>query len=414
MSLEVRAVGEEEFTGWLEAVATGFTRPPGTVTKEEVEFRRGGTDFTRLQGGFDDGRCIATFRSFAQELTVVGGARVPADAVSQVTVSPTHRRRGLLSRMIERDLTAARERGDAVATLIAAEYPIYGRYGFGPATHFTEWRIDVARARLGAGKPGAECGGRVEFVSPAEVRALGPALHDRFRARQHGAVSRDARWWQLATGEVQWPALDWKEPFHAVYRSAAGEVDGLVTYSCDERWEQKQPEQTAYVRKLIAVTPEAERALWHFLCSIDWVWHVRTGERPPDDTLPLLLGDPRAASIEEHADYLWIRPLDVARLLTARTYAVPGSLVLEVTDAAGYAAGRYRLDAGPEGATCTPTTRSADLTLDVRELASLYLGDESATRLAALGRIQEDRPGALATADALLRAARRPWCPDMF
>ncbi|WP_030610277.1 GNAT family N-acetyltransferase [Streptomyces sclerotialus] len=413
MSLEVRTVGEEEFTDWMEAMATGFTRPPG-ITKEELDFRRSGTDFARTQGGFDGERCIATFRSFAQELTVVGGARVPADAVSQVTVSPTHRRRGLLSRMMAQDLTAARERGEVVATLIAAEYPIYGRYGFGPATSFTEWTIDVARARLGSRYSGPECGGRVDFVSPAEVRTLGPALHDRFRARQHGAVSRGERWWQQATGEVQWPAMAWQEPFHAVYRSADGEVEGLVTYTTDDRWERKQPEQTAHVSQLIAVTPEAERALWHFLCSIDWVWHVKTGQRAPDDTLPLLLGDPRAASIAEHADYLWIRPLDVPKLLEARTYGVPGSLVLEVRDAAGYAAGRYHLDAGPEGATCTRTQRSADLTLDVRELASLYLGDESATRLAALGRVQEDRAGALATADALLRAARRPWCPDMF
>ncbi|POX41289.1 GNAT family N-acetyltransferase [Streptomyces sp. Ru73] len=414
MSLEVRTVGEEEFSGWMEAVATGFTRSPGTLTKEEVEFRRAGTDFTRTQGGFDDGHCIATFRSFPQELTVVGGARVPADAVSQVTVSPTHRRRGLLSRMMAQDLAAAKERGEAVATLIAAEYPIYGRYGFGPATWFTEWRVDVARAQLGSRYSGPECGGRVDFASPAEVRALGPALHDRFRTRQHGAVTRDERWWQLATGEVQWPAMEWKEPFHALYRSPAGAVDGLVTYTMDDHWEHKRPEQTVQVSKLIAVSPEAERALWHFLYSIDWALHVKTGARAPDDVLPLLLGDPRAASIEEHADYLWIRPLDVPRLLEARTYAVPGSLVLEVRDAAGYAAGRYHLDAGPDGATCTRTTRSADLTLDVAELGSLYLGDESATRLAALGRVQEDRPGAPATADALLRAARRPWCPDMF
>ncbi|MBZ4014236.1 GNAT family N-acetyltransferase [Streptomyces purpurogeneiscleroticus] len=413
MSLEVRTVGEDDFHGWLAAVGTGFTSS-AEVSKELVEWRLGGTDLTRTQGAFDGGRCVATFRSFAQELTVVGGARVPADAVSQVTVSPTHRRRGLLSRMMARDLAAAKERGDAVATLIAAEYPIYGRYGFGPASSFTEWRIDVARARLDTRYAGPQDGGRVDFATPEEVRALGPVLHDRFRAQQPGAVSRGERWWQEATGAVRFPEQPWREPFHAVYRSADGEVEGLVTYTCDDRWEHKRPEQTLDVSKLITVTPAAERALWHFLCSIDWILHVKTGHRAPDDLVPLLLGDPRAASIEAHADYLWLRPLDVPKLLAARTYTVPASLVLEVRDADGYAAGRYHLDAGPEGATCTRTTRSADLTLDVRELATLYLGDESPTRLAALGRVQEDRPGALATAEALLRTGRRPWCPDIF
>ena len=135
---------------------------------------------------FDAGRCVATFRSFAQELTVVGGATVPSDAVTNVTVSPTHRRRGLLSRMMATDLAAAKDRGDVVATLIAAEYPIYGRYGFGPAAWTTEWEIDVPRAGLDprwSGPSAADGGGRIDLVDGAEVRKLGPDLHERLRAR---------------------------------------------------------------------------------------------------------------------------------------------------------------------------------------------------------------------------------------
>ncbi|MFD9090444.1 sterol carrier protein domain-containing protein, partial [Streptomyces prasinus] len=59
-------------------------------------------------------------------------------------------------------------------------------------------------------------------------------------------------------------------------------------------------------------------------------------------------------------------------------------------------------------------TEDADLSLDVAELASLWLGDESAVRLAALGRVREGRAGAAREADALLRTSRRPWCPDIF
>src|SRR5688572_30034261 len=124
MSLEVRTIGESELTDWSRALRTGFLMPPA-VTKKEVEFRRAGSDIERIQGAFDDGRCVATFRSFAQRITVPGGAAVTASAVSNVTVSPTHRRRGLLSRMMDRDLRAAKERGEAASTLISAEYPIY-------------------------------------------------------------------------------------------------------------------------------------------------------------------------------------------------------------------------------------------------------------------------------------------------
>lgn len=429
MALDIRTITESELPDWLRARNTGFLSPP-EVSDEEVELRRPGLDLDRTQGAFDDGRCVGCFRSFAQELTAVGGAPVPANAVTNVGVLPTHRRRGLLTEMMGRDLRAAKERGDAVATLIAAEYPIYGRYGFGPATWCNEWEVDIARAGLNPGyaRPGdatlrsakgrhaeiAEAGGRVELVDGARVRAEGPALHDRLRARQHGLVSRDERVWRLETGDLRYPSAPWKEPFHALYRAPDGTVEGLLTYGVDERWEGMLPRNTARVRGLLATSPAAESALWHFLFSVDWVAHVASGYRAPDDVLPLLLGDPRAAAVRNSADWMWMRPLDVPRLLEARTYPVAGSLVLDLHDADGLAGGRFVLEAGPDGASCARTDRDADLSMDIGELGTLWLGDESATRLAGLGRIEEHRTGALTLADVLLRTARRPWCPDIF
>ncbi|MEU9494384.1 GNAT family N-acetyltransferase [Streptomyces sp. NPDC048215] len=418
MSLDPRLVTAAEYPDWLRAVGTGFLRASAAVPGEqEVAVRLAHTDLARVQGVFDAGRCVATFRSFAQELTVVGGAKVRADAVTAVTVTPTHRRRGLLSRMMATDLAAAKERGDVVASLIAAEYPIYGRYGFGPAAWATEWEIDVPRAGLDprARIPSEADGGRIELVDGADVRKLGPELHTRLAARQHGVVSRDERWWQRSTG-VDLPAYEtWTEPFYAVYRSADGETDGLIAYRADDRWgDGKQPLNKATVVGMTAVTPAAERALWQFVCSIDWITTVRTGYRAPDDLVPLLLPDPRAARVVTYADWLWLRVLDVPRALEARTYATGAALVLDVRDPAGLAGGRFLLEVSPSGASCVPTTRDADLSLDVGELGTLYLGDESALRLAALGRIEEHRAGAAAGADTVFRAPRRAWCPDVF
>lgn len=416
MSPELRTVTASEYPDWLRAVNFGFLRPLAD-TEQEVAERLAHTDLSRVQGVFDNGRCVATFFSFAQELTVVGGATVPADAVSAVTVTATHRRRGLLRRMMTADLAAAKERGDVVASLIAAEYPIYGRYGFGPATWTTEWEIDVPRAGLDPHRPALSeaDGGSVALVDGADVRKLGPELHARLAARQPGVISRDERWWERHTG-VGVPAHEaWTEPFYGVYRTADGEVDGLVVYRAGTEWsDSKQPLNKATVSGLIAVTPAAERALWSYVCSIDWITTVRTGHRAPDDLLPLLLPDPRAARTVTQADWLWLRLLDVPRALEARTYATEETLVLDVHDGTGLTAGRFLLDVSPSGASCTPTTRSADLALDVRDLASLYLGDESALRLAALGKVEENRAGAVATAETVFRTARRPWCPDVF
>ncbi|MFJ2608098.1 GNAT family N-acetyltransferase [Streptomyces sp. NPDC091279] len=408
----VRPISEDELGEWLRAVRTGFLQSPVVPVEELAAY---GEQFEpgRFLGAFDGGRCVATFRSFDQQVTAVGGRPVAADAVTGVTVSATHRRRGLLTRMMNGDLAAAKERGDTVATLIAAEYPIYGRFGFGPATGAARWNVDVRRAGLDPRAPVPSAGGRIDLVEPEGVLAVGPGLHERVRAAVPGVVSRDAWWWRTRTGVLR---LDtqWTEPFHAVYRAADGTVDGLVTYDVDDTWgDAKQPHHTATVRGLLAATPDAERALWHYLCSIDWVTHVKSDLRAPDDLLPLLLPDPRAALATTLTDWLWVRILDVRAALEARTYEGEGSLVIEVADPAGLTGGRWLLDASTAGASCVPTTRSPELTLGVTELAMLWLGDESALRLAALGRVREERGGA-ARADALFRTSRRPWCPDQF
>ncbi|MFB7935226.1 GNAT family N-acetyltransferase [Streptomyces sp. NPDC056039] len=411
--IDIRPVAEAEHAEWMRAVHTGFLRGP-VVPAEELEARRRKFVPGRFLGAFDGGRCVATFRSFEQQLTVVGGASVPADAVTGVTVTATHRRRGLLSRMMTRDLAAAKERGDVVATLIAAEYPIYGRYGFGPATWMSEWTVDVPRAGLDARWAGPADGGRIDLVDGDDVRKLGPELHERVRRTQPGAIDRDEWWWQLNTGALRLDPAG-KTPFFAVYRSASGEVEGMAAYEVDDHWgEAKQPLNTATVQWLIGVSPAAERALWQYLCSIDWVVKVKSGWRAPDDLLPHFLPDPRAARITSQADFLWVRILDVVRALEARTYEGEGSLVLEVAGVDGLTGGRYRLEASAAGASCEPTTESAELALEIGELGALWLGDESAVRLAALGRVREERAGAARKADALLRTSRRPWCPDMF
>ncbi|MFI7504281.1 GNAT family N-acetyltransferase [Streptomyces sp. NPDC049687] len=413
--MDVRPITDAELSDWMRALHTGFLRPP-TVTEQSLAARRATLGDSRTYGAFDAGRCVATFRSFPQELTAVGGTPVPADAISNVTVTPTHRRRGLLTRLMSGDLTAAKDRGDVVATLIAAEYRIYGRHGFGPATTTTKWAIDVPRAGFDPRHPVPLAGGRIDLIDGEDVRKLGPELHERLRRAQPGAVSRDEYWWEIDTGVIRLHGDENRtEPFYAVYRSADGEVEGLVSYEADATWsDAKQPLNTASVNWLLSVTPAAERALWHYLCSIDWVIRVKSDLRSPDDLLPLLLPDPRAASITTQSDWLWVRLLDVVRALEARTYDATGALVLEVVDRAGLAGGRFLLDATPDGAACTPTTRDADLTLDVAELASLWLGDESVVRLAALGRLREERAGAARKADALLRTSGRPWCPDLF
>ena len=100
-------------------------------------------DFDRLWVALDGAKVVGTFRSWASELTVPGGGALPAGAIAAVSVRPTHRRRGIMRRLTEAEEGAMRERGEAVGILHAAEYPIYGRFGYGVGCREATWELDT-------------------------------------------------------------------------------------------------------------------------------------------------------------------------------------------------------------------------------------------------------------------------------
>ncbi|MCF2530470.1 GNAT family N-acetyltransferase [Yinghuangia soli] len=417
--IDIRNVTEDELSAWGLAMDVGFLRVPDytkEIRAQWGDYLREVVDIDRTQGAFDGAAIVGTFRSWPGEIALPGGASVPMSAVTNVTVSATHRRRGLLTRMMRADLDASAARGEAMAILIAAEYNIYGRFGFGPATDYSLYRVDLAHARLtDAELAHKEPGGRIELVSPETMTELGPDIHEEFRRRTPGAITRRWMWWPFYTAVRQRPggkAVDHR--FYAVYRDPAGVPTGYLAYRIDEQWDDFVPKATLHADQLIANSRAAEAALWEYATQVDYVVRIHAGERPGDDLLPQRFTNPRAVTWDSARDFVWVRLLDVPAVLGARTYAVSGRLVLEVEDAMGYAAGRYVLEGGPEGASCARTDEPAELVLGVDALGSLSLGGGSAVRLAEAGAINELIPGAVARAEVMFRTARAPWCPDWF
>lgn len=417
--MQIRSITQDELNAWGLALDVGFLRVPDygkEIRDQWAEHLGRVVDLARTQGAFDGGTMVGTFRSWGGEITVPGGAAVPMSAITNVTVTATHRRRGLLTRMMRADLDASVARGEPLAILIAAEYGIYGRFGFGPATDYANFRVDLTRAQLtDAERAFKEPGGRVEIVPPETVVELGPAIHDGFRARTPGAISRQETWWPFYTGIRERPGGRHREPrFFALYRDPSGAPAGYLAYRIDEIWEDFLPKAVLHADQLIAVSRAAEAALWDFATQVDYVTRISAGERAGDDPLPLRFTDPRAVTWDSARDFVWVRLLDVPTALAARTYPVAGRIVLDVEDELGYAAGRYAVEGGPEGAVCVRTGEPADLRLDVGTLGSLYLGGGSPVRLAEVGALTEETAGAVARAELMFRTARAPWCPDWF
>jgi predicted N-acetyltransferase YhbS len=201
-----RPVTDDELGDYLRCVMTAF-HSDGRVTDERVTFFRDrwpAPDRTRLLGAFADGGLRGTAASFATDLTVPGGVTVPTAAVTQVTVLPTHRRRGLLTELMKVQLADAIERGEVAAMLVAAEWPIYGRFGYGMAVEAAVTMVDARAARFVDPNPA----GHTELVDAAGLRAMAPEPFDRHRLTSPGAITRDEPWWDVITGVVRQPGDD--------------------------------------------------------------------------------------------------------------------------------------------------------------------------------------------------------------
>jgi predicted acetyltransferase len=107
--------------------------------------------------------------------------------------------------------------------------------------------------------------------------------------------------------------------------------------------------------------------------------------------------------------------LDVPGALEARAYEGEGELVLEIIDPFRPAAGgRFRIEAGPDGAACKPTDEAPDVTLGAADLGAVYLGGVAPSLLAEAGRLDEHCRDALARADALFTTRKLPYANTGF
>ncbi|NMD54872.1 MULTISPECIES: GNAT family N-acetyltransferase [Tsukamurella] len=402
-----RVTTREQLLGFQECASIGFQSalPDAEQWLEAVSAQLDSLDH---RVAVDGERTVGTFLSFDQELTAVGGARVPVRAVSAVTVLPTHRRRGILATHMRDCLTAARADGAAAATLIAAEHAIYGRYGFGQSTEVVDFRISVDRSNLPARRSG-----ELRYVAGEDYLAAADRVRERVNIP--GRVSRLEINGRQAAG-----LLGKSDDKQRLVLRRDGDVAGVLTYTVANKWTDSRPDSTVTIVELLGVDAAAERELWAFAMSIDWVTAVVAPQRALDDIVTTVPDDPRIVQVSNRCDMLWLRPFDVPALFATRTYAAPGRLVLDVTDPGfdgagpGPAHGRFLISTDGGAGTCTPSDEPADLALDVTDLGRLWLSDEPVARRVAVGSVRELNDGAAARADLMLFSPRRPWGVEHF
>lgn len=398
MDTEIRPVTQQEYDAWIKAKTRGF----GEAVSEE-HMRKIPFEPERSLAAFDRGKIVGTAYIHRFEVRVPGGW-LPLAGVAGVTVQPTHRRRGILTRMMAAQLQDIHEQGEPLAGLYASESIIYGRYGYGMATFHQRWSL--ARDRSGMEFPHA-CEGEVELVEADEARELFPDVYERARPLRPGMIRRDHIRWDLVLGDPEHDRRGASPYFHAVYRCDEG-IDGYVLYRLNHST------QTLTVHELISATDEAGSVLWEYCFGVDLMTSTEALLRPVDEPLLWKLADPRHLK-RSSSDDLWVRLVDLPSALSRRSYAGEGSLIVEVTDSyCPWNQGRFELLATSDEAECRPTSASADLSLSVADLGAVYLGGVSFRTLSHAGRVRANSPDAIQRADTLFATESQPWCTVEF
>lgn len=402
----LRAEDWDQWYGLLELAFGGVAEEP-----EERELYRRLTEPERSLAVWDETEVVGTAGAFSFRVSVPGGRLVPAAGVTMVGVAPTHRRRGILTTMMRRQLDDVRARGEALAVLTATEPEIYGRFGYGIASMKVSAEIDTAQVRLAV--PEGTDGVVLRRADPREALKVCEDVYARQVAGRPGMIARAPGWEEQGVLD---PPGERKggSPLQCVLAERDGEVVAYTRYRTQPAWSLGGPDGSVVVHDLQAPDPAVYAALLRYLCGMDLMRTVKLANRPVDDAWQYLVSDMRRC-VPRLRDELQVRLVEVGAALQQRSYRAPLDVVLEVSDAfCPWNEGRWRLSADAEGAACERTEAEPDLALSVRELGAAYLGGVPLSGLAAAGRVRELRPGALTQASTAFGSDVAPWLPHGF
>ncbi len=411
----------ERNTDFLAVDAWAFALPDAEVTADRIEdtidwsrsrgIEHGASEDPEQgesgRGASHDRELAAVHSSYPYEMRVPGGT-VPTSGLTWVGVHPAHRRRGLLSSMIDDHFSRSRARGESISTLFAAETAIYQRFGYGLA-------CPTFRLTLPRGAELRELAGSDDLRIRLEDADLATHSSD-----VRAVLARDERPGAMSTvGDAMLSNLffdpelvrDGQERKRiAIVEDASGPA-AFALFQRKLSWTDTGPGGTcASQNGWAAATAAAERRLWSVLSNLDLMSSTTVSSVALDSPLLHLLKDVRGA-VATMRDQVWVRILDVPAALTARTYLKDVDVEIGVDDsriAENSHPWRFTVVNGTATVKRAERDSSVDLRLSIQELSVAYLGGTTLDALAAAGLVKEIRPGAVSELSDAFRSRLAP------
>lgn len=405
----IRPITESEWPEFTEVMLEAFNSVHPLASYER---ERHLLEFDRTLAAFDGDRMVGTAGALTFTMTVPGGP-APVAGVTAVAVLPSHRRRGILTALMRRQLNDLHEGGEPVAALYASEASIYGRFGYGRAADLLFFDIPRHGSGFVAEAP-VDPSLRLRVAVPAKARGDLEKVFDAVVTERPGQFARAAARWDDVLGDEE-RDRNGGGPLRCLIVEDDTEVRGYALFRIKGGWSDHGiPDCELWLKELYALDPAAYARLWRGVLDRDLVSRVRAQGRPVDDPLLHLLADARQIRAL-WGDDLWVRLVDVDRALSARVYSAPVDLVIEVEDTrCPWNARRWRLSGDTAGAVCEATSAPADVTLPVAALGAAYLGGRPLVPMAQAGLIRETTRGALARLSTAMSWEPRPWAGLVF
>lgn len=404
MDLQLRTCTPDELNAFVETTEAAFG---DEAHAEEFDTNHRIFEADRCLYAVDGNAMVGTAGAFTFSLSIPGGD-LPTAGVTLVGVLPSHRRKGILTRMMQHQLNDIHERGEPLAALWASEGTIYGRYGYAVAT--IQGGIDIERDRAGfRDDPGPA--GQMRLLKSEEAPKIFDPIYEEVRRGRPGMYSRHEDFWAVHTLSDQPHMRHGAGPLFCAVHEISGRPDAYAFYRVHHDWT-GTPASRLIVREALGVDARATLEIWRYLFGIDLIERVQARSLPVDHPLHLMLREPRRMR-QRLEDGLWLRIIDVEPALRARSFAEADRLVIALDDPlCPWNSGSWLLDTTGANVSVSRTDDAPEVSLSPSDLAAIYLGGFTPAQLAAAGRVE--RSESVARLDAMLHTDVAPYCSGGF
>jgi len=371
-----------------------------TMTDEAIAESKEHDELDRSWVADDAGRIVGTITGHSFDFTLPGGGTAALAGLTLVSVIPTHRRRGILTRLMRKFDADCKERGEAFSGLFASEAGIYGRFGFAAGTRMAQYSVDVDRSH---GLRDVDVPGTIRWGRMADHVEECFDIFERTRPSRVGEIVRPRH---MLDGMVRRAAKADKPVFVAIH-DGPERPDGYAIYRIENKWIDHTAQNELTIAELTG-DGLTRVALWRFLLEVDMVRTVVDRNARVDEPIADLLTDPRQCRLTGLYDQLQLKVLDPKAALGARAYNVDGRVRIGV----GAQTLELSVDEG-EPAVKRVRGADADVSLTARGLSMVYLGDRSFRSLAQSGHAAGDDES-LVRADSMFSVSPAPQCLTLF